>query len=207
MLHNYIKLNNKIIKQENVIPFSYNYDYSNKYNNFKSLSLQMSYLRLGYLIGNLQFIPNSILDIGYGNGDFLNVAYKIISNCYGYDISDYPLPTNVKRIYSLCEQTFDVVTMFDTLEHFPDIYIIKQIKTNYFLISVPECHYFSDEWFANWKHRKPNEHIYHFNKFSLENFMNELNFQLIHFSNVEDIIRTPTDQHSNILTGFFKRRD
>jgi hypothetical protein len=95
--------------------------------------------------------------------------------------------------------------MFDVLEHFDDIYTIKKIKTNYFIISIPECHYFSDEWFTSWKHRKPDEHIWHFNSKSLINFMNEIEFEVVCFSNVEDVIRKSNDNHSNIMTGIFKK--
>jgi hypothetical protein len=204
MIDNYIQLNNKLIKQNIVNKITKEYfDY---YNKIRTSSLQISYLRLGFLLGNLNFIPKSLLDVGYGNGDFLTVSADIIENCYGYDVSNYPAPNKIKKINSLYENTFDVVTLFDVLEHFDDVYDIKNIKTKYYLISVPECHYFSDDWFFNWKHRKPNEHIWHFNKTSLENFMNEINFDLVKYSNIEDVIRKPVDGNTNILTGLFKNK-
>ena len=101
MIENYQQLPNKIIKQIDVKPFKYGFNYSDNYNSFKPLSMQMSYLRLGYLLGNLSFIPQSILDIGYGNGDFLTVTSNIIPNCYGYDVSDYPVPNNITKLDSL----------------------------------------------------------------------------------------------------------
>lgn len=204
MIDNYIKLNNGIIKQIQVKPFEYNVSYSKYYDKIKVSSIQMSYLRLGYILGVLGKTPSSLLDIGYGNGDFLNISSKIIPTCYGYDITDYPIPNDIKKVNSLYDNEFDIVCMFDVLEHFEDIYTIKEIKTKYFIISVPECHYFSDEWFVSWKHRKPNEHIWHFNKLSLMNFMNEIGFELVCFSNVEDVIRKSSDDNTNILTGIFK---
>ena len=41
---------------------------------------------------------------------------------------------------------------------------VKKLKCKYILISVPCCHYYSDDWFKNWKHRRPDEHIFHFNE-------------------------------------------
>jgi hypothetical protein len=206
MIDNYIKLDNGVIKQKKTKPFIYDSSYSKYYDKIKVSSTQMGYLRLGYLLGVLNQTPSSLLDIGYGNGDFLSVASQIVPTCYGYDITDYPIPNGIKKINSLYDYEFDVVSMFDVLEHFEDIYVIKEIKTKYFIISLPECHYFSDEWFISWKHRKPNEHIWHFNKLSLMNFMKEIGFDLVCFSNVEDVIRKSNDANSNILTGTFKKQ-
>jgi hypothetical protein len=41
-----------------------------------------------------------------------------------------------------------------------DIEFVKDLKCHYVCISLPWCHYFSDEWFETWKHRKPNEHLW-----------------------------------------------
>ena len=60
-------------------------------------------------------------------------------------------------------QFYDIITFYDSLEHFEEIEFVKKLKCNYICISVPNCHYKNDEWFRNWKHRKPNEHLWHFN--------------------------------------------
>ena len=206
MLDNYKKLSNGVVTQVNRHPFNYGFEYSNAYNNLGSLGMQMAYLRLGYLLGNLQFErPESLLDIGYGNGDFLKAASNIIPECFGNDINNnYPLPENVKYVDSIYDRHYTVITMFDVLEHFDDIYEIKNLDCDYLYVSMPWCHYFSDEWFETWKHRKPNEHLYHFD--ALIAFMDEIGFDCKNISNIEDSIRKPTDNKKNILTGFFKRR-
>ena len=57
----------------------------------------------------------------------------------------------------------------------------------------------------NWKHRKPNEHLFHFDENSLKNFMNSCGYKLIEISNIEDEVRTRYDKDlPNILTGIFK---
>lgn len=206
MLENYKELPNGVITQIKRDPFDYGFDYSFAYNKLGPLGMQMAYLRLGYLLGNLPEVPDSLLDVGYGNGDFLRAASQIIPNCYGSDISnDYPLPEDVTYADSIFDKHYSVVTMFDVLEHFEDIYKIKNLNCDYLYVSMPWCHNFSDVWFESWKHRKPNEHLYHFNDNSLINFMDEVGFECMHISNIEDAIRKPIDGNKNILTGLFKK--
>jgi len=209
MIDNYEQLENGVIKQiDKTDIVKYDIDYvDNRYNSYGDLSIRMSYLRLGYIIGSLGFIPNSILDIGYGNGDFLLVGSDIIKKCYGHDVSSYPLPIKENIYYTEhpYDSEYDVVTFFDVLEHFDDIYDIKNLKTNYIVVSVPDCHYYDDDWFMNWKHRRPSEHLWHFDRHSLINFMNEIGYDCISYSNIEDTIRKNNQPYSNILTASFKR--
>lgn len=206
MLNNYKKDSNGVIQQIYIEKINYDIDYIEKrYNTYSSTPL-MSHLRLGYLLGTLNYTPSKILDVGYGNGDFLKVASKIIPNCYGNDIEPaYPLSNNIKFVSDIYSEEFDVVCFFDSLEHFDDIYEIKKLKTKYIYISVPWCHYVDTEWFKNWKHRRENEHLWHFNLHSLKNFMKSINFDYIAHSNIEDIIRKSDHQLPNILTALFKK--
>jgi hypothetical protein len=207
MLENYKKHNNGVIEQITKIKFNYNKDYiNNSYNTYGELGMRMAHQRLGYLIGSLGFIPESLLDIGYGNGDFLKAASSIIPLTYGNDISTYPIPENSIFINDPYNISVDVVTFFDVLEHFHDIYDIKLLNTKYILISVPNCHYFSDNWFDNWKHRRPEQHFWHFNEESLINFMDEIGYDVINTTNIEDTIRDNKMDYDNILTGVFKKR-
>jgi len=203
-LNNYEKLKNGIIKQKKVDKINYNYEYSNKYNNYGEKANYLSYLRLGVLLGAINKTPESILDVGYGNGAFLNAAKNIIKNCSGFDISGYPLPDDISVENSIYDKHFDVICFFDSLEHFDDINIIDKLKCNYVFISVPWCHYLSDEWFLNWYHRRPNEHLWHFNDNSLINFFNENGFECLYINNFEDTIRknSTCNGHPNILYSF-----
>lgn len=207
ILDNYEKLNNGIIRQINFDKIEYNFDYSNKYNNYGEKSNYLSFLRLGTLLGSINKIPNSILDIGYGNCSFLNSAKTIIPNCYGYDISDYPVDENITRVNTIFEKHYDVICFFDSLEHFEDINIIDKLDCDYIFISLPWCHYFSDDWFENWYHRRPNEHLWHFDKNALIQFFKDNNFESVYIGNVEDSIRKNVNskEYPNILSGIFKK--
>jgi len=133
-IENYIKLHNGVIKQKNINKIDYNFEYSNKYNNYGEKANYLSYLRLGVLLGNINKIPNSILDVGYGNGSFLNASKNIIKNCSGFDISGFPLPDDISIENSIIDKHFDVICFFDSLEHFDDINIVK--NTNKMIVDI-----------------------------------------------------------------------
>jgi hypothetical protein len=99
-----------------------------------------------------------------------------------------------------------VISFFDVLEHFEEIDFVKDLDCNYVYISLPWCHNFSEEWFMDWKHRRPDEHLWHFNEKSIENFFNEMGYDMVDYSNVEDLIRVSGEEYPNILTCIFKKR-
>jgi hypothetical protein len=206
MLENYAKNIDGVVYQLDKQHIDYDKDYVNtRYVKYGELPTYMGYLRLGNIIGSLGRVPGSILDVGYGDGSFLKVCSNIIPECYGYDISTYPIPEGCTQVESIIKEFYDVITFFDSLEHFEDIDFVQDLKCSSICISVPHCHYKSDEWFENWKHRRPNEHLWHFDKQSLTAFMNRMGYTLISCSNVEDTIRKNNEKESNILTCIFKK--
>lgn len=207
MLNNYSKNEDGLIYQIIKNPIQYNQEYVEKrYDSYGELTNYMSHLRLGYVSGVVKEKINSILDVGYGNGSFLQVCKKTILNCYGHDVTNYKLPDGIEFVDNWIESETDVTTFFDVIEHLDDPYIVKNLKTKYIIISVPWCHYESDEWFENWKHRRPNEHLWHFDEKSMKNFANSIGFELIHSSNIEDNIRGPLNNKKNILTVCLKNK-
>lgn len=207
MLENYTLLPNGVIRQIKVDKIEYNYEYSNKYNSYGEKGNYLSYLRYGVLLGVLQNTPKSLVDVGYGNGDFLKACSNTIKELYGCDLSDYPVPEGCKKINLKDITGVEVTCFFDSLEHFEDITFVKDLKTEYVYISVPWCHYISDEWFKSWYHRRENEHIYHFNKESLIKFFEESGYECIYTGSHEDIIRFNKHVHPlpNILSCIFKK--
>lgn len=205
MLTNYNKNSDGIIFQVNKKPFDYTGSYNNYYKNIESYSWHTSYLRLGYIVGSIGKIPNSILDVGYGTGAFLKVCESEILERYGHDISGWDVPEGCQFVENIFENEYDVITFFDSLEHMKNIEIIKKLKCNYICISVPWCHYFDDNWFNTWKHRKPDEHLWHFDDVSLKKFMNRMGYETINICNLEDVTRKNNQSYQNILTGIFKK--
>lgn len=206
LLPDYTITEDGVLKQNNYTKRTYDKNYINdSYNSYGDKVQKISHLRLGYLIGTIRQIPNSILDVGYGNGDFLKTCKNIIPKCFGNDISTYPIPEGCTFVDNIIDNYYDVVCFFDVLEHFDDIEIIKNIKTKYLYISLPWCHSFDSEWLLNWKHLRPGEHLWHFNKSSLITFCSRMGYKLIGCSNIEDIVRVSSNSSENILSGIFEK--
>lgn len=205
MLSNYDRNEDGVVFQINKEPFDYTGSYNNYYKNIESYSLHTSHLRLGYIIGSIGRIPKNILDIGYGTGAFLKVCETEIPERYGHDISGLPTPDGCQFVENIFSEKYDVITFFDSLEHMENIEIVKDLNCNYVCISLPWCHYFDDEWFETWKHRKPDEHLWHFDEKSLQNFMTRMGYETINICNLEDVTRHNNQPYQNILTGLFKK--
>lgn len=205
MINNYSKNSDGVIYQVEKKPFDYTGGYNNYYKQIQDSTRYTSYLRLGYIIGSIGYVPQSILDVGYGTGAFLQACETEVKERYGHDISGWEVPSGCKFVDNILENHYDVVTFFDSLEHMNDIEFVKDLNCNYICISVPDCHYFSDEWFENWKHRKPDEHLWHFNEESLKSFMCRMGYSTVNTCNVEDITRINNQEYTNILTGIFKK--
>lgn len=210
MIENYKRDQFGVVHQINKNKFNYNTEYITQ--SYCSVEMKhateiMSNLRLGYIAGIVGDNNISILDVGYGNGAFLKSAQKYFRSCGGYDVIDNTfLPDGVVREDSITNNYYDVVTFFDSLEHCNNLNFVADIPCSYIVISVPWCHYVSDQWFTQWKHRKPDEHLHHFNSISLTNFMDSMGFDYINSCNIEDVIRTPVDNLPNILTAAFSKR-
>ena len=210
MIDGYEVLPSGIIKQLKIFNqlMVYNEEYIHTYEKYGEMSINLSYLRLGNIVGTIGFKPSNILDVGYGSGDFLKTIFMSNILPFGSDISGYTVPEGSKFIEwsDVFNQRFEVITFFDSLEHFEDISFVSKLKCNYVVVSLPECHadMKGEEWFKDWKHRKPDEHLWHFNRYSLQNFMEKNGFKCVGYNNVEDLIRKPVDSLPNIITGIFK---
>lgn len=208
MLDNYnINSDGVIYQIHNRAPFRYDKEYIYKrYDTYGILNEQMSSLRLGYIFGGISEPINSILDVGYGNGAFLKACKTLIPNCYGYDITDYPVPEGTTFVKDWKNTQVDIVTFFDVLEHLESPYVIKELNTKYIIVSLPWCHYFSDEWFFEWKHRRENEHLWFFNELSIYKFAESTGYEVINYCNIEDSIRGKLNGSNNILTFIMKKK-
>jgi len=208
MLRNYEKTQDGVIKQIERKPYDYSIEYSDsRYSVFDDRGNILN-LRLGYIIGTIGHIPKSLMDVGYGNGDFLDCCVHSIPTLYGNDVEPaYPLKEGIKFVKDITSVEAEVITFFDSLEHFPDIEFVKDLKCKYAVITLPWCWGGDDdEWFEKWKHRKPDEHLYHFDEKSLTKFMDRMGYDIINYTNIEDKVRIDKNYLPNILTATFKKR-
>jgi len=210
MLKNYSIDSNEVVHQIDKNEFIYDEQYiKDRYVKYGDTCRTMGILRLSYLLGSIVLKPKKILDVGYGNGAFLDICsdYGLIT--YGYDISNFKI--NSKHIILKYDEVFnyeyDVVCMFDSMEHMenPEKFL-EGLRTKYVFVSVPNYKpELGDEWFFYWKHRRENEHLHHYSERSLTKFFKSYNYDLIDLSNVEDIIRQDQQNIPNITTAIFRR--
>ena len=198
------------IHLKNPVPFNYDVTYvEERYDEYKWQTTAMSYLRLNFIRNFMDIKEASVLDVGYGNGEFLEVCMMNKMYAYGYDVSGYPLPRGVQKLDRLHSGHYDLITFFDSLEHFEDIEFVGKLDAKNICISAPWCHHPGDanyEWFLNWKHLRPEEHFHHFTRLGLIAFMKRMGYKMLDYDNVEDHIRGGGKFGlPNILTAFFTR--
>lgn len=175
-------------------------DYGNEYNSYGELSHYLSHLRLGFIEGAVDMKKcKSILDVGFGNGDFLRACQKKFEVCAGHDLLYKYLPNNCVKAESIFDRHYDVITFFDSLEHLEDINVLNKLSCRYVVISVPNCSSTDKNWFDSWKHKKPDEHLHHFSEQSLKKFVEASGYSVIKVSHFEDAIRKNPGVN-NILT-------
>lgn len=192
-----------VIKQTDPVPYNYGEEYQSKLLGRGEGNIRMAFLRYGYMVGLLDRIPFRLLEVGYGTGEFLKLcATNGYTACYGNELSPTNIPDNCTFVSDITDRHYDVICFFDSLEHFSSLDFVKELKCQHIYLSIPNCHYESDEWFQNWYHRKPNEHIWHFSLQSLTQFMAYNGYSLMAHSFIEDVIRK---SGQDIITLMFKK--
>ena len=194
------------ISQTDAKPYAYNQQYNETYNTpaYKQASKRLIDIRMNVVRQGCKTI-NSLLDFGYGNGAFLDEASKYYLNCKGFDVAetDYHKGKSWERIEWLdYDNPPDVACFWDSLEHTesPES-IVFQINAPTVVISLPWLDI--DGYFDTWHHRKPDEHLHHFNKESLACMMQDCGYKMVSCGNMEDEVRVSKENNPNILTAIF----
>lgn len=210
------------VHQVNPQAYEYDKEYISTYAKpeYREASRRLSAMRYGFVCGAAGYPPQRLLDYGYGDGSFLSWAVqdKRIHAAMGYDITGLPVPEGCLQVTAEGRHNhkWDAVTFWDVLEHVPNPdKVISELNADLIVISLPHCHFgmtmekagfdVALEWFDNWKHRKPHEHIHHYSMTSIAIWMESLGYRWEGANNMEDIVRTPVDGYRNILTTIFRR--
>lgn len=191
-----------------VVMERYDCDYvRTRYDSIPDKVREMSFLRIGWLVGAVKSFT-SILDVGYGNGDFLRTLglwsdWKLAR--YGFDVSGYPLPDGCESADSL-RADVDVACFFDSLEHIPDLdEALSSLRANWIAVTAP--------WrpaltaFGSWRHRRPGEHLHHFTPDSLARLMASKGYEaVIYRETLENALRPPqAGEERNTFTALYRR--
>ena len=158
------------------------------------------------LKGLLKYKKNGrLLDIGFGCGTFLKLAKESGFDVYGIEISDYACQYvkdklgvdifcgDLKKAH-LPEESFDVVTIWHTLEHLlnpsetlEEIHRILK-KDGLLIVAVPNLNNFITRilyFLARWKTLKlfsidaKELHLYHFSSHTLTSILEKTGFQVM----------------------------
>jgi hypothetical protein len=197
-----------VIVQTDHRPYTYDAKYSAIYDTkaYVRESEKLQAMRLGFVMAAHGKPVTSLMDCGFGNGAFMLFAKQAIPYVYGHDVTGvevegcYVLPELIKA---------DVLTMWDVLEHFPDLSLLHDLKYETICISLPYCHMITEgkEWFDKiYPHRKPDEHIRHFTPTSLAHTMDFYGWKEVARSAHEDIVRKSKHGLQNIISMAFKRK-
>jgi hypothetical protein len=211
MIENYRVDSLGVVHQIQFTPITYDATYISYYQAKSDRTIKLGYQRLGWILGLLSRIPDSVLEIGYGTGTFIEAARITgVPRCAGCDIADYPLPDGVQFLAweQALEQSWDLVAMFDVLEHVPDLSFLSRLKTDHLALAVPYCRWreLGDDWFRNWRMLLPNEHLHHFDPDSLVACLASHGFEKVTLNTFEDGIRLRDGETGpNIISGFFRR--
>lgn len=186
--------------QENPSPFEYGKEYVNGYAGRPTLEL--SWVRLAFLW--IYKKDGRVLDIGYGDGEFIRQASRAGFFTMGYDAhaDDIGVPV----VKELKPGVFDIVTMFDSFEHMADLDEPFKAAPSMFVVTVPWLpEGVTDETIRQWRHYKPNEHLHYFTEKSLRAVFSRHGYGMETREPIEDIIRKNPQSSPNTMTFIFKR--
>lgn len=195
-----------VIHQLNPKPFVYDENYVSCYEKpkYKKQSELLQAMRYAFATAVHGRPIRSLIDYGYGQGDFMKFAKKQTSIVYGYDLTRINVDgcETVNKLIPV-----EVIIFNDALEHVPDLSFVETLPCETVIISLPNCQYHVKgvEWFKSWFHLKKNEHLHFFDEEALIKFMASMGWQHKATSRTEDIVRKRGDDW-NILTAGFKRR-
>lgn len=199
------------------VTMEYNKNYiDTSYNPTQHPIQEMAFLRAGYVLSKLdrkdtdefEKDPINVLDIGYGSGVFLKAVAKLARVAiYGLDIHKHD--RGIKEVDFKTKIKFDIVTFFDSLEHFPNFDEIFKLDAKMMLVSLPKRPETFFESPTTWKHYKPGEHLHYFSNQSLATLMKCYGYEFDSESDLEDTLRGKCNHggqiQQNISTSVYRK--
>lgn len=197
------------------------FDYNKQYLNQQSTNVEMSYIRLGYLMAFIPFevLRNSVaLELGPGTGVFFEIAQKYVKKMEGFDIapdSKYSTVT-LEEVYN---RKWDILMGFDTIEHMHNLADIFDINFTYgyFSSPCPPENGIKDGISQYWHHFKVNEHLTYFTTDQFKHFVEDHGYKLLNYPEKdekgnlkqtdcpEDLLRKRWGNQKNINSFIIKK--
>ena len=190
--YTYVKDLLGIVHQLDPEPFEYGESYISCYDSPEYQKNNTRLQEIRWDIVNRYTFGGKILDYGAGRGEFGKHAPKGVE-VDNFDVDSPELPW---------VHDYGVITMWDVLEHIPDLdKFFEDIWSDFIVVSLPRM---PDETLKGWKHLKPNEHLHHFNGCSLNALFEQFSYRNVYMDFPEDEIRKPETDQPNILTAVYQ---
>lgn len=168
----------------------------------------------------------TLLEVGCGAGFFLKAAERAGWNTEGLEVSEAAVTFAQEQLNlrvqcavleetSFAENSFDVVTMFDTIEHlFDPMHILRLVHRilrpgGALFISTPNINALSHYALGKpWAVLSPAEHLYYFSPKTLNHMLQKTEYENIifgRFSGIQGIYETMSPQHNQDPTALRSR--
>ncbi|CAL2080632.1 class I SAM-dependent methyltransferase [Tenacibaculum sp. 190524A02b] len=145
------------------------------------------------LINNQLTTDKSILDIGAGTGDFLNVcklsgwkATGIEPSFQARNLANKKGITLHENIENIKNKKFDVITLWHVLEHIPNLEEQIKVFKNHLnkngtlIIAVPNYKSYDAKYYGkHWAAFDVPRHLWHFSTNSIKKIFNEINMDVV----------------------------
>ena len=159
------------------------------------------YSRWALILKYLQ--GGTVLDYGCGPGAFNSCGPESFKR-FNYDIN--PTCGFTERVWTGANKwPITALTMWDSIEHVPNFYgEIKEINADWLFISTPNLESVIEPVMF-FRHYRPKEHIYYFDRHSLGVILEDLGYEIKEMNFDEGKLRNP-NRPDAILTVVAKRR-
>lgn len=187
------------------VSVKYDAAYAAKYDSYPTTNA-MSHLRLG-LAATVMTAGDHLIDIGYGNGDFVKLACQAGYQAFGYDVHGQGKKYGVREVDVFASNChWDLVTFFDSLEHIDELDKVRELntRTDAVMVTVPKTPvWFPGDRAHTWKHYRPGEHLHYFSEESLGRLFFPKKRQFT--GCIEDVIRGKLPKYEqNTLTVIYR---
>lgn len=153
------------------------YDVNYHYNLLKiqtEHAKEINNIRWKFIADNIDFRNKriTVLDYGCGIGWFAAFKPGFIKDMDTFDIAPVP-QTGILREY------YDLLTMWDVLEHIPDFTELAPILKNIDFVAISLPIKPAGMFWDKWKHFKPGEHLHYYSVELLEALFSRYDFEMI----------------------------
>ena len=148
------------------------------------------------LINSCHAESKTLLDVGCGTGDFIQVAQQNNWQVTGIEPNEQARSIankknkdsvfDVDKLLKLQPKSFDVITLWHVLEHLPnledDIAIFKKLlkPSGTLIIAVPNYKSYDAQYYKEfWAAYDVPRHLWHFNKASMSKLVNKVSLELV----------------------------